>query len=151
MFSNYVKTMKNSGLRATPALVTCRPTGPIKNKKLNLASTSCGVRKSYLRFRFLVLVSLDIHQTTRGLRRYERQSASKTCALHMVHIFWVAGNARVGILSEYALNFRSQRGNPIWFVNESVEVASVKSFQGLMFTEPTAQDDLNIRFNVFQR
>ena len=35
MFSNYVKTMKNSGLRATPALVAYRPTGPKINKKLN--------------------------------------------------------------------------------------------------------------------
>ena len=38
MFSNYVKTMKNSGLRATPALVAYRPALPIKNKKLNLNS-----------------------------------------------------------------------------------------------------------------
>jgi hypothetical protein len=44
MFSNYVKTMKNSGLRATPALVAYRPIGPIKNKKFHAAfPMSCWV------------------------------------------------------------------------------------------------------------
>ena len=32
MFSNYVKTMKNSGLRATPALVAYRPALPKKQE-----------------------------------------------------------------------------------------------------------------------
>ncbi len=45
---------------AVITLLAYRPTGPIKTRRLILISTPLGVRKSFLRFHFLVLVSLGL-------------------------------------------------------------------------------------------